>query len=67
MNRFSSSANELVNSLHSKNSKSYWSSVKLTVHLTPPPSPLFDGSTGELVYEDMAKADLLNQCLCSIT
>ena len=25
-----SSANELVNSLHSKNSKLYWSSVKMT-------------------------------------
>jgi hypothetical protein len=29
--------------------------------------PLYNGSTGELVYEDKAKADLLNQYFCSIT
>jgi hypothetical protein len=29
--------------------------------------PLYTGSTGELVYEDKAKADLLNQYFCSIT
>jgi hypothetical protein len=29
--------------------------------------PLYNGSTGELVYEDKAKADLLNQYVCSIT
>jgi hypothetical protein len=28
---------------------------------------LCNGSTGELVYEDKAKADLLNQYFCSIT
>jgi hypothetical protein len=29
--------------------------------------PLYNGSTGELVYEDKAKTDLLNQYFCSIT
>jgi hypothetical protein len=29
--------------------------------------PLYNGSTGELVYEDKAKADHLNQNICSIT
>jgi hypothetical protein len=29
--------------------------------------PLYNGSTGELVYEDKEKADLLNQYFCSIT
>ena len=29
--------------------------------------PLYNGSSGELVYEDKEKADLLNQYVCSIT
>ena len=28
--------------------------------------PLYNGSSGELVYEDKTKADLLNQNFCSI-
>ena len=68
--QFFLSANELVNSLQSKNSKSYWTFVKRMMkgtgnNYTIP--PLYNGSTGELVYEDKAKADLLNQYFCSIT
>ena len=64
------SANELVNSLQSKNSKSYWTFVKRMMkgrghNYTIP--PLYNESTGELVYEDKTKADLLNQYFCSIT
>jgi hypothetical protein len=49
------SGNELVNSLQSKNSKSYWTFVKQMMkgtgnNYTIP--PLYNGSTGELVYED---------------
>jgi hypothetical protein len=54
-------ANELhvVNSLQSKNSKSYWTLVKLLMkgtgnNYTIP--PLYNGSSGELVYEDKTKA-----------
>jgi hypothetical protein len=138
--QFFLSANELVNSLQSKNSKSYWTFVKWMMkgtgnNYTIPPKncswayliilltlfrcdlyfcrdwldwfllanlcnrlrvriyfliseliqglsfkrmmkgtgnnytipPLYNGSTGELVYEDKAKADLLNQYFCSIT
>ena len=68
--QFFLSANELVNSLQSKNSKSYWTFVKRLMkgtgnNYTIP--PLYIGSTGELVYEDKAKANLLNQYFCSIT
>jgi hypothetical protein len=66
--QFFLSANELVNSLQSKNSKSYWTFVKRMMkgnNYTIP--PLYNGSTGELVYEDKAKADHLNQNICSIT
>jgi len=68
--QFVLSANEVVNSLHSKNSKSYWTLVKRLMKGTGNSytiPPLYDGSTGELVYEDKAKADLLNQYFCSIT
>ena len=68
--QFFLSANELVNSLQSKNSKSYWTFVKRmmkgTGHNYTIP-PLYNGSSVELVYEDRAKADLLNQYFCSIT
>jgi hypothetical protein len=52
--QFFLSANELVNSLQSKKSKSYWTFVKRMMkgtgnNYTMP--PLYNGSTGELVYE----------------
>jgi hypothetical protein len=68
--QFFLNANELVNSLQSKNSKSYWIFVKrmmkgtgnnYTIH------SLYNGSSVELVYEDKAKADPLNQYFCSNT
>jgi len=64
-------ANELVNSLQSKNSKSHWTLivkrlVKGTGNNYTIPF-LYDGSSGELVYDDKAKADLLNHFICSIT
>lgn len=70
LNGCSSSANELENSLHSENSKLLWSSAKMTDceggagnGYTRP--PLYDGSTGELVYDDKTKTDLQNQYFCS--
>jgi hypothetical protein len=52
--QFFLSANELVNSLQSKNSKSYWTFVKRMMkgtgnNYTIP--PLYNGSTGELISE----------------
>jgi hypothetical protein len=68
--QFFLSANELVHYLQSKNSKSYWIFVKRMMKGTGNNytiSSLYNGSSVELVYEDKAKADLLNQYFCSIT
>ena len=48
----------------------YWTLVKRRMkgtgnNYTIP--PLYDGSSGELVYEDKAKVNLLTQYFCSIT
>lgn len=68
--QFFMSANEYVDSLIKTNPKSYWSLIKRLMKGTGPQysiPPLYDVVSNNHVYDDKAKANLLNSYFCSIS
>ena len=68
--QFYLSANEMVDNLSKNDSKSYWSLVRRLLNgnknINSIP-PLYDENSGEFIYNDEEKANLLNKYFCSIT